>query len=160
MVRMLERGRVVIEDTKIFSKNFRGEKWGAGGDRTFCVYVNDPDAAEDLAEAGWNVRVQQPREEGDEPKHYIPVKVAFGNWPPKIFMYTSDSEVRLDEESIGQLNDVEIVSVDVILNPSRKDDGTYKAYLNEMRVTIREDYFHDKYARYRRSQVDEEMPFE
>lgn len=157
----MARNKLTIEDAEIFWKNFsgRGSQFNAEGDRNFCVYI-DPAVVPTMKEDGWNVKYSKPRDEGDEPLPYIPVKVAYENFPPKVYMVTSRNQTLLDEDTIGELDRAEIERVDLVISPYhwtlKNGNSGIKAYVDTMYVTIAED-FGGRYSQI--PEMNEPLPF-
>lgn len=145
------KSNINIENARLVFKNFAGEetKFNRAGDRNFCVFIDDAEMAQALIEDGWNIRILQPRDEGDEARYYIKVSVSYKAAPPKIIMITGKKKTSLNEETIESLDYAEIKIADLIIRPYEWEvngkSGT-KAYLKTLYVTIEEDEFANKYA--------------
>lgn len=130
---------VEISDARIVYRNFRGEagKFNREGDRNFSVVIPNQEIADALINEGWNVKIKPPREEGDEPFMVLPVKVKFNAKGPRVYLVTGERHNKLDEESIDCLDNIDILSVDLIIRPydwevNGKTGRT--AYLQSMQV--------------------------
>lgn len=152
------RGILQIDDARIIYRNFSGigSKFNREGDRNFAVLIPTEDLADKLIDAGWNVKVKPPREEGDAPFMFLPVKIKFNDRGPNVYLKTGTRMNRLDEESIDCLDNIDILSVDLDLRPydwevNGKEGRT--AYLQSIHVTQEVDRFADRYA-------EEEYPVE
>lgn len=128
-----------IDDARIIYRNFagRGDKYNREGDRNFAVVIPDEDMANELTNLGWNVKIKPPREDGDAPFMFLPVKVKFNDRGPNVYLKTGDRQNRLDEESIGLLDNIDIIGVDLDIRPydwsvNGKEGRT--AYLQSIRV--------------------------
>ena len=140
-----------IDDARIIYRNFRGaaDKFNREGDRNFAVVIPDEEMAEALKNEGWNVKIKPPRDVDDTPFMYLPVKVKFNDRGPTAYLKTGKAMNKLDEESIGCLDDIDIISVDMDIRPydwevSGKTGRT--AYLQSIHVTQEVDRFAARYA--------------
>lgn len=113
------RGILQIDDAKIIFKNFRGEadKYNREGDRNFSLVIPTEEMADELVKEGWNVKIKDPREEGDVPFMYLPVKVKFNDRGPHIYVITNGRKVKLGEETVGMLDRIYISSSNMDIRP-------------------------------------------
>lgn len=140
------RGILQIDDARIIYRNFSGEgsKFNREGDRNFSIIIDSQELADELIKEGWNVKIREPREEGDDPFIHLPVKVKFNDRGPRVYLVTGNRKNELDEESISILDNVDIISVDMDIRPydwevNGKTGRT--AYLHSMRVVQEVDRF-------------------
>lgn len=151
------RNILQIDDARIIFRNFRGEggKFNKEGDRNFALTIPNEEMAEALQNdvnqygAGWNVKIKPPREEGDEPFMYLPVKVKFNNRGPVVYLKSGNNRVKLTEDTIDMLDEIDIRSVDLDIRPY-DDEINGKpfraAYLQSMCVTQEIDRFAVRFA--------------
>lgn len=146
-------------------KNFSGKpgQYNPSGTRTFCVEL-DRATADMMAEAGWNVKQLDPRDEGDEPVPYIQVKCRFENVPPTIYMLTgrNNKKTRITEDTVDLLDSAMIEWADLTITPYAWEMKTKNgvesgvaAYLKTMYVKVAQDEFAEKYN----DDIPEEVPF-
>ena len=145
------RGILQINDARIMFRNFRGEgdKFNREGDRNFVLIIPNEEIADALAKEGWNVKIKDPREEGDTPFMYLPVKVKFNDRGPQVYLITGERHNRLDENSVAILDDIDILSVNLDIRPydwevNGKTGRT--AYLQAIEVFQEIDRFAARYA--------------
>jgi hypothetical protein len=114
-----ERGILQIEDARIIYRNFAGigSKYNREGDRNFAVIIPNQEIADKLIEDGWAVKIKPPREEDDSPFMYLPVKIKFNSRGPAAYVKSGNSVQRLNEDTIGMLDEIDIQSVDMDLRP-------------------------------------------
>lgn len=152
---------IIIEDAHIIFRNFAGaeSQYNRAGNRNFNVIIDDIDMANKLIEDGWNLKQLKPRDDEEMPKYRLEVSVAFGNFPPNIFMVTKHNKTKLDEESVAALDYAELKTVDLVIRPYQWDvNGKQgvKAYLKTGYFVVEEDEFAAKYAE---EEFPEEIPF-
>lgn len=140
---------IVIENAKIGFRNFSGEagRFNPAGSRNFCVFL-ESELGKVLEEDGWNIRWLQPKDDSEEPRPYLQVRVSYDNIPPKIVLVTKKGKTMMDVSTVNILDWAEIASVDLIIRPynwSVSGKEGVKAYVKSMYVTIVEDEFESKY---------------
>lgn len=144
------RGILQIDDARIIYRNFSGaaSKFNREGDRNFSVVIPNQEIANTLIEEGWNVKIKAARDEGDVPFMHLPVKIKFNDRGPIVYLRSGNNLRKLDEETVGILDDVDIRSVDLDLRPydwevNGKQGRT--AYLQSIHVTQEIDRFAARY---------------
>ena len=152
------RGILQIDDARIIYRNFSGvgSKFNREGDRNFAVYIPDEDMANELKERGWNVKIKPPREDGDDPFMFLPVKIKFNDRGPSVYLVTGNKKTPLNENTVSCIDDIDILSVDLDIRPydwEVNDKTGRTAYLQSIWVTQEVDRFASR-------MMDDEYPEE
>jgi len=141
-----------IDDAKIIYRNFTGagSKFNREGDRNFSVKIEDQDIANALIEAGYNVKIKAPRMDGDMPFMSLPVKIKYDDdgRGPTAYLKSGDKVIKLDSESIGCIDDIDILEVDLDIRPydwEVNGKTGRSAYLQSIHVTQKIDRFAARY---------------
>ena len=140
-----------IDNARIVYRNFSGEgsKFNREGDRNFAVIIEDEQTANELIEKGWNVKIKPPRDEDDSPFMFLPVKIKFNDRGPTAYLKSGTADpVKLDEESIGCLDEIDILNVELDIRAydwevNGKTGRT--AYLQSIFVTQEVDRFASRF---------------
>lgn len=163
--RAFPAGYLEINDARILWPNFegRGDRFNKQGDRNFHVVVPDQEIANALMNdtnefgKGWNVKIKPAREEGDTPFMHMKVNVKFNNRGPNIYLVSGNKQIALNEDTVGMLDEIDIVSCDMDIRPY---DGEMMngqpfrtAYLSAMRV-------HQRVDRFASMNNDDDVPFD
>ena len=145
------KGILQIDDARIIYRNFSGapSKFNREGDRNFALVIDDEDICDALVNDGWNVKIKPPREEGDNPFMFLPIKMKFNDRGPRVYLKTGRKINNLDEETVSILDNVDILSVDLDIRPydwevNGKEGRT--AYLQSMKVEQEIDRFAERFA--------------
>lgn len=150
---MEKKEPLVIENARIIFRNFSGREtqYNHEGDRNFCVVLEDEGLINQLTEEGWNVKIRQPKIEGDDPFNYMKVNVSYKVRPPKVYMVfeRSNRKTLLSEDTVGQLDYADILGVDLVINPrywTKGKDSGITAYLKAAYFIVDEDPLASKYG--------------
>ena len=146
-------GNINIENARLGYKNFIGAEgpYNEAGDRNFAVFLEEEQARE-LEAIGWNVK--RPKEkvldegEIDERQPYLPIKITFDNFPPKVVLIAGEHITQIGEAEMQALQYADIISADLVIRPYQYDflgKTGIKAYCKALYVTIETDAFADKY---------------
>ena len=156
-INITSRGILEITDARIVYRNFSGVKsqYNREGLKSFSVVIPNQEICDQLVEAGWNVKIKPPRDVDDRPFMHLPVKVRFNGRGPAAYIQSAGNVTRLNEETIGMIDDIDIASVDMDLRPydwTVNGDSGRTAYLQAINVIQNIDRFGAKY-------MEDDMPF-
>lgn len=150
------RGILQFDDARLIFKNFSGRptQYNREGDRNFSILIEDEVLANQLIEDGWNVKVKEPREEGDLPLMHLPVKVKFNERGPKVRLQSNGNRRFLDEESVSVLDSAYLIGCDLDIRPydwviqegTKNEKRGRTAYLQSILATQEVDRFDERFA--------------
>lgn len=149
----LMNAHIEREDLKKFPityKNFSGREgeMNKEGDRNFSI-VLDKDTAQYLADRGWYIKVQEPKEGEDAQYRYLlKVRISYKFYEPTIIKVSDRCKKRVHEKDINDLDQLHIKNVSVRISPSKWKKGSnfgVAAYVDRMYVEYEEDNFDDDY---------------
>ena len=141
-------GYLQIDEARIVYRNFEGRPglYNDEGDRSFSLVIKGETNAETeematlLMDRGWNVRIKaaRPEVQDDTPFYHLPVKVKFNSRGPACYLVnTNGNQIRLDEDSVGMLDKIDIADVSLDIRPYDWEHGRQKgrsAYLHAIKV--------------------------
>ena len=166
----LGNGNIEVRNAVIIWKNFEGRENRFGScKRTFSLVLDDATASK-LTDNGWNVKIKDGREPGDDPLITTEIVVNMENeierYRPDIKLYSSfngrNTCRTLDINSVGDLDQLELERVDLEIHPYEHNRGQYsvKGYLNRLNAVQAEDRsFGGFYANFMRDDTPDEVPF-
>lgn len=149
-IKTTSNGILQIDDARIIFKNFEGREdtYNRAGDRNFALVIPTEEQADMLKEEGWNVKIKAPREEGDVPFMYLPVKVKYNEkGGPKAILVSGSNTRHLNEDTIGMLDHISIQSIDMDIRPfdwNMHGTSGRTAYLQAIWVTQKIDRFDER----------------
>lgn len=147
----------------VFQTNFAGrlDPWG-NSRRNFCIRIDDSKVAQRLMDAGWRINPYTNRETDEVEFYFMRVNVSFDNptkdpardkdFIPVIKQVTESGVVTyLDEETVGLLDDQDILWMNVDVRPynsynERNDTEQVVGYLSRLLVKVKDDIFDDDFS--------------
>lgn len=169
-VTFTNRGIVQIDGARIIYRNFsgRGTQYNREGDRNFCLVIDDPDIAQALIDEGFNVKIREPREEGESPFMYMKVNVKYHpkgsdleRLNPVAVLVSGRNRTPLDDESVCCLDNIDIANVDLDISGSNwnvNGRSGRSAYLSKIYVTQELDRFASRYYN-EENEASDEIPY-
>lgn len=150
--------KITIRDAHIQFRNFGGGRYG----REITLQIDDPDIAQEMADAGWPVRTKIPEDPNYDPTYQMRVAISYRDREghpfdendtrlPHIYMCTRKRQHELNEDTIARLDRAELDKVDLTVRARWwKDENSgewhIKAFLSRLYATICEDDLDAEYA--------------
>lgn len=150
----IQAGEILtFEGVEVYTKNFDGNKFGPGGQRSLGFYV-DPQVAAELEDRDcpglkWTDRWDDAPEDW-ESRPWIKASIGFNYRPPAIYQITTRGARALDQFTIDNLQRAKIdgpIDVAVRVAPWEMNGNVgLKLWVTEMYVRIEETALAAKYA--------------
>lgn len=150
--------KITIRDAHIRFRNFGGGRYG----REITLQIDDPDIAQEMADAGWPVRTKIPEDPNYDPAYQMRVAISYRDREghlfdendtrlPHIYMCTRKRQHELNEDTIARLDRAELDKADLTVRARWwKDENSgewhIKAFLSRLYATICEDDLDAEYA--------------
>ena len=169
---------IVLRDAKVFSKNFsgierifNGRTVNTKGSRNFCLEIPE-DLAMNMKDNGWNIKHTNPQDPDEPVRYYVQVSVQYRDrngdpvrpvFRPVIKRIDSCGDVvLLNEDTVEELDDDEILSVNVKIRGREYEPGRIKAYAKIVYAKVDEA---DPFAKDYRgnsplAEDDDDLPFD
>lgn len=150
----VKQGEVLtFQGVDVYSKNFRGDKFGPGGTPSIGFFI-DEDTAKELAERNCpGLKWTKPYEDAPEDwvsRPWIKASMGYKARPPSIYQITSRGARLLDADTLGVLQNAKIDGpIDIAVRAASYDvNGTVgiKLWVTEAYIKIEESVLAAKYA--------------
>ena len=168
-LKVAENGILMVDDGHIIFKNFAGKMtaYNAEGNRNYALSIPTREMADALARDGWNVKIKDGVNPGDEPRMHLPVKVKFGRSGPNIYLTSGKNRRQLTEDEVEILDRISIARVDLDIRPydwvtqegTKNEKRGRAAYLQNMYVEQNIDRFAQRFAEEEAPDDEDELPF-
>lgn len=146
-----------FDHARLCFKNFKGEegKYNRAGDRSFAIVVETEEQYDALKadlnkyDIGWNVQKKESKEAGGDPFMYLKVKLKFNDNGPGVYLIAGNSRTKLNEHSVGILDDINILDVCVDVRPydSEISGSPFRAaYVHAIQIVQDVDRFEAEFA--------------
>lgn len=133
------------------------------------IFVNEDTAvvpatviADRLASEGWNIKIRDPREEGDDPFIFLPVKIKFNDRGPRVYLVSGNNTNNISEDMVSMLDNIDIITTSMDIRPYDWDVNGKTgrtAYLQVIEVVQNVDRFAERYNSIMNEPMDPDDPF-
>lgn len=133
------------------------------------IFVNEDTAvvpatviADRLASEGWNIKIRDPREEGDDPFIFLPVKIKFNDRGPRVYLVSGNNTNNISEDMVSMLDNIDIITTSMDIRPYDWDVNGKTgrtAYLQVIEVVQNVDRFAERYNSIINEPMDPDDPF-